>query len=180
MDHLTIREAQTADAPEMARAWLDGGRYYTNLQPEIFQVPEAESTFASFNELIHEPGPARVRFVAEIGNEVVGWISATVEQGSDTADVQLQRDAGSIKVHVNALMVDQEHRHHGVGTALMNHIEDWARSQEATILTLDVFVGAADVVAFYERHLGYSRRSLRMTKSLTTSPPPTPPRRANN
>jgi GNAT superfamily N-acetyltransferase len=104
--------------------------------------------------------------VAKIDSEVVGWISATVEQGSDTADIQLQRDAGSTKVHINALMVARENRYQGVGTALMNHIEIWARSQEATMVTLDVFAGAADVVEFYERHLGYDRRSLRMTKSV--------------
>jgi GNAT superfamily N-acetyltransferase len=159
----------------MARAWIDGGRYYTNLRPEIFQVPDERSTLVSFSELMHGPDSRRVRFVAEIGNEVVGWISATVEQGSETADIHLQRDAGSTKVHINALMVDQDHRYQGVGTALMHHVEAWARSQEATMLTLDVFVGAADVVDFYERHLGYSRRSLRLTKSLTNSPLPTPP-----
>jgi GNAT superfamily N-acetyltransferase len=164
----------------MARAWLDGGRYYINLRPEIFRVPDESSTLVSFTQLLHEPDSRRVRFVAEIGNEVVGWISATVEQASDRADIQLQRDAGLIKVHVNALMIDQEHRYRGVGTALMRHIEVWARSQEATMLTLDVFAGAVDVVNFYERHLGYSRRSLRMTKSLEDAALPTQPHGAGH
>lgn len=84
----------------------------------------------------------------------------------DSAEFQLQREMSTSRVHVNAVMVEEAQRGAGLGTALMRRIESWATERGATTVSLDVHIDALDVVRFYEDHLGYQRRALRMTKDL--------------
>ncbi|MGH8945822.1 MAG: GNAT family N-acetyltransferase [Acidimicrobiia bacterium] len=137
MGDVAVREARPTDGEALARAWTDGGRYYVQLDPEIFQVPEGEALVRFFTERPRQLGEGRALFVAEVGAEVVGWVSAVIEPPVQHAEFQLQRELGSVRAHVNAVMVQEDHRGRGVGTALMRHVEAWARDQGAVMISLD-------------------------------------------
>jgi ribosomal protein S18 acetylase RimI-like enzyme len=58
------------------------------------------------------------------------------------------------RAHVEALVVDERHRRAGVGTALMDAANSWARERGAVEILLTVWDGNAAAEAFYQR-LGY-------------------------
>jgi RimJ/RimL family protein N-acetyltransferase len=88
-------------------------------------------------------------FVAETNGAIVGRLSVA-------------RDIHPASEHVAdvGLMVGQEHRRLGVGTALMQAAEQWAREAGIEKLELHVFPHNDPAIALYEQ-LGYQREGLR-------------------
>jgi RimJ/RimL family protein N-acetyltransferase len=94
--------------------------------------------------------PDAALYVAEQdGGELVGRLS-------------LMRDPHPASAHVAdlGLMVTAAHRRQGVGTALMNAAEDWARGARVTKLELHVFPHNDPAIRLYEK-LGYEREGVR-------------------
>lgn len=88
-------------------------------------------------------------FVAEADGTIVGRLSVARDPHPASAHVA---DVG--------LMVDQEHRRHGMGTALMLEAERWAREAGVRKLELHVFPYNEAAIALYES-LGYEREGFR-------------------
>ena len=93
--------------------------------------------------------PHAAVFVAETDGTIVGRLSVS-------------RDVHPASEHVAdvGLMVAQEHRRRGAGTALMEAAEKWAREVGVEKLELHVFPYNEPAIALYER-LGYRREGLR-------------------
>jgi ribosomal protein S18 acetylase RimI-like enzyme len=69
------------------------------------------------------------------------------------------------RAHIEALIVDQNHRRAGVGSALMNAVTTWARDRGAEEVVLTVWSGNEAAAAFYQR-LGYRRISQALGKAI--------------
>lgn len=54
----------------------------------------------------------------------------------------------------------------GIGTALLEAVESWGRDRGAAVVRLYTFPGSPVSVPFYERHMGYQRRSILFQKPL--------------
>ena len=93
--------------------------------------------------------------VAEICGEVIGCCGVKVgtKEGGPTAII---RQAVESRCSVWRLSVAVSARHHGVGTALMEHAEEWARHVGATEMWL--MTGNKAAGQFYER-IGYRKAS---------------------
>ncbi len=78
--------------------------------------------------------------------QVAGWLHAFVYR-------PLESEAC---VEIAGLVVDERRRSSGVGRALMQHAEDWARSQGLHAVYLRSNIIRSDAHAFYEK-LGYQR-----------------------
>jgi RimJ/RimL family protein N-acetyltransferase len=93
--------------------------------------------------------PDAAVFVAEDNGSIVGRLSVT-------------RDAHPASGHVAdlGLMVARGHRRRGVGRALMQEAEEWARRVGVRKLELHVFPYNTPAIALYEK-LGYEREGLR-------------------
>jgi RimJ/RimL family protein N-acetyltransferase len=76
--------------------------------------------------------------------------------------LSLARDPHPSSAHVAdlGLMVDAAYRRRGVGTALLDAAEKWARSAGVTKLELHVFPHNTPAIALYDRH-GYEREGYR-------------------
>lgn len=72
---------------------------------------------------------------------------------------------GDRHAHIFLLYVMPEHRRQGIGTALMHHIENWARNRGDRQIGLQVFLANHNALNLYKK-LGYQTQSLWMVKPL--------------
>jgi GNAT superfamily N-acetyltransferase len=104
--------------------------------------------------------------VAERDERFVGYVQARIDRPAEDADRQLLRDLREPVLKVTALLVVQDQRRLGVGTALMRAVEDWAKSRGATRAFLNTYAGSPTAVPFYEKRMGYWAKSLGFWKQL--------------
>ncbi|MGH2614253.1 MAG: GNAT family N-acetyltransferase, partial [Thermomicrobiales bacterium] len=104
--------------------------------------------------LLKEPGAEA--FVATIDGEPRGLVSVHPDSDYFTSHP---------RAYVDILVVAQEAEGRGVGRALMDHVEQWARAKNCREVVLDVFAGNDGAIAFYER-CGYRPDHIRMAKPL--------------
>jgi len=81
--------------------------------------------------------------------------------------LQVQRDffSGVRACHISDLVVANGHDGRGIGRALLDHAQKWAKANRCKLLTLAVFPGNARARALYER-AGFTVELLRMAKPL--------------
>ena len=82
------------------------------------------------------------------------WVGNAIDQVS-----------GSRYPHIFLLYVMPEYRHRGIGKALMNYIENWAKQRGYRQIGLQVFQINTPALNLYHQ-LGYQEQSLWMVKSL--------------
>jgi GNAT superfamily N-acetyltransferase len=85
------------------------------------------------------------------------WLGNSIDQTS-----------GERHTHVFLLYVMPKHRRQGIGSALMNHAETWARNRGDRQIGLQVFTQNQPALLLY-RHRGYQPLSLWMLKDLDSS-----------
>ena len=105
-------------------------------------------------KLLSEPGTEA--FVATIDGEPCGLVSVHPDTDYFT---------GHPRVYLDILVVAREAEGKGVGHALMDHVERWARNKAFREVVLDVFADNQRAIAFYERQ-GYRPDHIRMAKPL--------------
>ncbi len=105
---------------------------------------------------ISDQGRRSTVLIAEAADETpLGFISLKVREDA----------AGVERAHVADLAVTDSARRMGVGTALMNAAESWARGLGVGLLSLDVWSTNEHALAFYRR-LGYFAESVCVIKQL--------------
>ncbi|HEU4670500.1 MAG TPA: GNAT family N-acetyltransferase [Dyella sp.] len=72
---------------------------------------------------------------------------------------------GRTNCHISDVAVAPGHERRGIGRALLQHAEDWAREHRCALVTLAVFPGNERARALYEA-AGYGTDLLRMAKPL--------------
>lgn len=106
---------------------------------------------------LEEPPPGEALFIAEDATgERVGFLR-----------LQKTRDffSGKANCHISDLAVAHGHDGQGIGRALLDHAQAWAKRQRCSLITLAVFPGNARARALYER-AGFGADLLRMAKPL--------------
>jgi GNAT superfamily N-acetyltransferase len=155
------------DGEGLARCWLDVAAYYAKLNPELFQIPDADGLAQVCEDwLLNVGGETTHSLVAEIKGQVVGFVSATMHPPIEQAARQFVRDAGLTRLVIDALVVQEAYWRHGIGRRLMDAAEEWGRIRGAAIALLDTYVGSPVSVPFYEQRMGYKRRALHFRKTL--------------
>lgn len=165
--NISIRVPQTGDGEGLARTWLDAAKYYVKLNSELFQLPDMDG-LAQWCEdwTITQPSQNNLFRVAERDNQVIGFISATIQSPIIDGHRQFVRDVNITRLMIDALVVQQAYWRRGVGKRLMDVAEEWGRSQGAMIALLDTYIGSPVSVSFYEQRMGYQRRALHFRKVL--------------
>ena len=142
-----IRAAEPGDAAELVDLAREVGA-----EPEGWLVTNGDWRSASderrYVRAVRRSPHAAV-LVAESADGLVGRLS-------------IARDPHPASRHVAdvGLMVAREHRRRGVGRALLEAAEAWARTVDVTKLELHVFPHNTAAIALYES-LGYTREGLR-------------------
>jgi GNAT superfamily N-acetyltransferase len=164
-----IRLPRPGDGQGLARVWLSAGAYYAELEPALFQVPSAEGLAESFETDIEATGEDsdKLRLVADRDGLIAGWLTAHLAHPAARAAYQLVRELGWTRLMVDALVVDQATWRQGIGTTLLAAAESWGRDRGARMIRLDTYAHSPVSVPFYERHMGYQRRSIHFAKGLS-------------
>ena len=163
---ITVRPRRPGDGAELARAWIDAGRYYAALSPDTFQVPETDGLPAYMDRVEGMDGPDVLRLVAEVDGRVVGAAVARVERPVDGAEYQLQREFAETRLLVDAVVIEEAYRRRGVGERLMAALERWGGERGATVALLDTYPESALSLPFFTERMRYDRRSVRLWKRL--------------
>ncbi len=99
-------------------------------------------------------------FVAEVDKKVLGVINITIEEDSGDEVTKPYR-----RVSVEELSVAKSSQRQGIGKALMQEAENWAKKKKITDLTVMVYSFNKQAIKFYEKN-GYGSYSIRMNKKL--------------
>ena len=127
---LALRPPRPGDGPALARCWLDAGASYAALNPTLFQVPEADGLAQSLEDrFLHLAATDALVVVTDTASHVVGYLIATIAQPSPRAALDASRAAALVRLLIDALIVREAARYHGVGTRLMHAAERWGRAR---------------------------------------------------
>lgn len=105
--------------------------------------------------------PGTELFIAVIDGKPVGLVAVRPDADYFT---------GHLRAYIELLAVAEHAGGKGIGRALMEHAEQWARQEGCLEAVLDVFADNASAIAFYRR-LGYEADHLRLAKPLASSSP---------
>ena len=146
-----IRAGRREDAVAAARLWMQSAEEHTSHDPVYATAPDAEKTMRRFLADLARNGYAFV-FVAAAGEEMVGFFSCELREGSPTF---LPKTWAS----VDDVFVLPGYRNRGIGRALIASVEGWARRKGANGVSLQVAAANGRGRKFYE-DLGFREISV--------------------
>ena len=159
----TIRPATPDDEPAMTEIQHSSAIHHATIDPDRWRMQTLEEAARSRRHW-HRVQPRSEGLVAVANGRVVGMIELYLKRPRDPEGAQKAR----VKVDLG-LAVAPDWRGRGVGTALLRAAEDWARSQGAERMVLDLNAANDGALRLYER-LGYAVHSLDMDKPITPDP----------
>jgi GNAT superfamily N-acetyltransferase len=160
------REIQQGDGPTLARIALENAAYYVGLSPDDFRLVDRDGLDEFLEPDAHANTSSMLSLVAEVDGEVVGSLEAELVPPLDSARYQVVPELGQTRPFINYVGTAQSHWRRGVATRLVEVAEAWGRSAGATIALCDTYLGSPVSLPFWEERMGYSRRSVRLRKSL--------------
>ena len=162
-----VRAAQLGDGAALARVWLDNARYYVDLFPDDFRMPDEAGLAEWFELQLGRPRSAEeVHLVAVVDGSVGAFAYARLTEPDEHSSRQMLADYPYRRVHVEALGTAEAFQRRGLATALVEAIEAWAREKGARAISAETYLQSPVSIPFWERRMGYRRRSVMLTKRL--------------
>jgi GNAT superfamily N-acetyltransferase len=163
---VTVRPIRPGDGTAIAAISLDSAVYYTDLAPDDFRMRD-EDGLADFLEPTADSNTeTTLSLVAELDGEVAGYLEASLLPPLDSARWQIVPDVGKPRLHINAVGTAARFWRRGVATALVEQAEEWGRERGAVAAVCDTYIGSPMSVPFWEKRMGYRRRSIVFHKPL--------------
>jgi GNAT superfamily N-acetyltransferase len=153
---IDIRPATLADEPALAELAerLAAFPLPPWRKPEDIAVADAREMMAA----VHAARPDNQVVIAERDGIPVGCLHV----------LAMTDFFGTRHAHISVIAATAAAAGSGVGRALLEYAEGWARHRGLTLLTLNVFAANARARRFYER-AGWSAEMMKYTKPLTPS-----------
>src|SRR5262245_15520105 len=122
---IVVRTPMPGDGEGLARCWPDVAAYYAKLDPELFQIPDADGLAQVWEDwLLNVGGGTTLNLVAEKKGQVVSFVGASVHPPHERAANQFVRDVGLTRLVIDALVVQEAYWRHGIGRRLMDAAEE--------------------------------------------------------
>jgi aminoglycoside 6'-N-acetyltransferase len=173
----TIRPAIDGDAAAMAALEHASAIHHAAIDPDRWHVPTLEDVVAHRRYWL-ESKPRDAAFVAVADDAVIGMIELWLRR---PRAVRGSARIPRIEVDLGVAVADGW-RGHGVGTALLQAAEVWAREHGAERMSLDLDAENTGALRLYER-MGYVTWGHTMDKAIEPAPealdPPTVVRNAD-
>ena len=155
----TVRPGRRDDAAEAARLWMKSVEEHALYDRVYVAAPNAERTMRRFlADLSANSSSYSCLFVAEKDGEMIGFLSGELREGSPAFEPKTW-------AAVEDVYVVPEHRSSGVGRALFEECQKWAREKRANGVSLQVAADNARAREFYER-LGFREVSVYQVKEF--------------
>ena len=127
---------------------------------QILKDSYGESYFALLFQRVEKYNG--VVFLAKAGNEIVGMIAGYVEPKDEEDMITNRCPKRGI---IAELIVSSQFRSQGVGTELMNALEQYFYDIGCEFIAVSVFAPNKSAESFYE-HLGYAPRNIELYKRI--------------
>jgi GNAT superfamily N-acetyltransferase len=162
-----VRAARPGDGAGLAQVWLENARYYVDLFPDDFRMPEQVGLVESFEARLGRPqSTSELRLVAVVDGVVAAFVNARLTEPDEGATREMLADRPYRRVHVEALGTANAFQRQGLATQLVEAVETWGREQGARIISAGTFLESPVAIPFWEQRMGYRRRSVILKKRL--------------
>ena len=165
---VSIRAARPGDGPGLAELHLDISRYYVDLAPDGFQMPDSEGLAEHFDPK-PDPPDHRIWLVAEAEGEIVAAVIAHMQPSSPAAR-WAQPWLGDPSVYVDYLAVLGKWQRRGIARRLVDVADRWALGQGAVRVITDTYLDSPLSVPFWTTGQGYRQRGILLPKVIGSDP----------
>ncbi len=155
---ITVRRATMADYERLCELYRQVDAIHVAAWPDLYRMAEPPRERAHIQEKLE--GEASTILVAEAEGEIAGFAEVIVRETPPVTVLAPRRFAV-----VDTLGVDEKYRRAGVGRALMEQAEQFAREHGARDVELSVYRFNQGAVRFYEE-MGYEAASFKMRKGI--------------
>ncbi len=156
---ILIRPATIQDYPELCAIIAGVDTLHRRHLPNLFQEPDGPTRDRGYiQSLLADESVAL--FVAQAQDDVVGLVHVLVREAPPIPILVPRRYAV-----VDNLVVRPGFRRQGIGRALMNRAERWARERGAQTIELNVYEFNQEAIDFY-RQMDYETLSRKLSKAL--------------
>lgn len=155
---MLIRLAEERDIPGILDLLLQVGEVHHQLRPDIFRSGAQKYDRQALLSLLADP--LRPIFVADRAGAVAGY-AFCIQKSQPENSVMLARR----EFYIDDLCVDENQRGQGVATALYRHVCVAAKECGCDFVTLNVWQGNKNALAFYEK-MGLRPRNTTMELPL--------------
>jgi ribosomal protein S18 acetylase RimI-like enzyme len=156
---ISVRKATSDDYNTLCELFDEIDALHRDNLPRIFQKPSGPVREQDYYlELIADEKVGLL--VAEVGEKLVGFVHAIVKDTPAIPVFVPRRYA-----IVDGIVVKSGFQNQGIGSILMDKVQDWATAKGATSIELNVYEFNETAIFFYER-LGYRPLSRKMSKEL--------------
>jgi len=159
MSDVKIRPAQPQDYDDLCCLFDEVDSLHRDSLPSIFRRPLGVVRDKDYL-LGLMVDKTTLLLVAEVNEKLVGIAHAIIRESPPIPVFVSRRYA-----IIDSIIVNKAMRHQGIGHLLADKVDEWAKSQGATSVELNVYEFNKDALKFYET-LGYSTLSRKMSKSV--------------
>jgi len=150
---MVIRRAAAGDIPGLIRLLHQVGQVHHEIRPDIFRDGALKYDENALAELLRDEN--RPVFVSLEENQVLGYCFCIRRSFDDSVMVRRK------EIYIDDLCVDENCRGKGIATTLYRHVCAWAKDEGCAFITLNVWNGNDNAMAFYEK-MGMRPRSITM------------------
>lgn len=156
-DRFVVRPGRRDDAAGAARLWVQSAEEHTRYDSIYATASGAERIMRRFLADLSSSSHSCL-FVAERDGEVIGFLSGELREGSPAFQPKTW-------AAIEDIYVAPDHRSLGVGHALFEECQKWARKKGVDGVSLQVASGNARARKFYEE-LGFREVSVYEVKEF--------------
>jgi ribosomal protein S18 acetylase RimI-like enzyme len=156
---VTVRAYRSEDQDRVKQCIIELQEFERALEPDRIEGEQVvERNFQELQEAHHQ-NMGRL-LVAEVEEEVVGFINVRLEHESQTYTSSLVDYA-----YISDIVVLQAYRGRGIGSMLLQQPEAFARQQGATVLKIQVLARNHQAAEVYQ-HVGFRLYEIALLKQL--------------
>lgn len=151
-----VRTATIDDISAIAELYREQFMEMTKLIPNFIKEGDQSTEFLE-NTISNENSDI---LICEDEGKIVGFILLQAKQRPDFSFIVPGKHC-----YIMDLIITENHRNKGFGTALMNSAKDWAKEQKCNIISLDVLANNMRAIKLYEK-LGFIPKAQEMYYKL--------------